>query len=154
MIARAAQLAGADRAAAVVRAKDLLDLVGLTRDVYARRPAAFSGGQRQRIGIARALAMEPRVLIADESVSALDVLVQRQILDLLADLQARLGVAMLFITHDLRTACAIGDRIAVMQQGKLVELADAASLLAAPQAEYTRQLIAAIPGRRPPLARR
>jgi peptide/nickel transport system ATP-binding protein len=151
MIARAAQLAGADRAAAVARAKELLDLVGLSRDAYARRPAAFSGGQRQRIGIARALAMEPRVLIADESVSALDVIVQRQILDLLADLQARLGVAILFITHDLRTACAIGDCIAVMQHGRLVELADAATLLKTPQADYTRALIAAIPGRRPPL---
>ena len=147
MVARAAQLGGLARPAAEARARELLDLVGLGADAYGRWPGQFSGGQRQRIGIARALAMAPEVLIADESVSALDVLVQRQVLDLLAELQARTAVAMLFITHDLRMAAALGDEIAVMRAGQIVERAPAAKLLAAPQADYTRALIAAIPGR-------
>ena len=147
MITRAGRLAGADAATARAQTLELLDLVGLGRDAYPRRPAAFSGGQRQRIGIARSLAMQPSVLIADESVSALDVLVQRQVLDLLADLQARLGVAILFITHDLRTACSIADRIAVMRHGRIVESSDAATLLSTPIEDYTSALIAAIPGR-------
>ncbi len=146
IIARAAGLGGLGGAAARDRAVELLALVGLPADAYDRFPAAFSGGQRQRIGIARALAMNPAVLIADESVSALDVLVQAQVLALLAELQARLGVAMLFITHDLRVACAISDRIAVMRRGKIVETCDAATLLAHPSHDYTRALIAAIPG--------
>lgn len=147
LIARAAQLGGLARPAAEARARELLDLVGLGAEAYGRWPGHFSGGQRQRIGIARALAMNPKVLIADESVSALDVLVQRQVLDLLADLQARMGVAMLFITHDLRMAAALGDEIAVMQAGRIVERGAAAALLAAPRTDYARALIAAIPGR-------
>ncbi len=146
IIARAATLGGIHRAEAKARALELLALVGLPADAYDRRPAAFSGGQRQRIGIARALAMAPQILICDESVSALDVLVQAQVLELLADLQARLGIAILFITHDLRTAGAIADRIAVMQHGRIVEQGDAPAILSTPAHDYTRALVAAIPG--------
>ncbi len=147
MIARAAVLSGASRAEAVTRAKELLELVGLERSAYTRRPAAFSGGQRQRIGIARALAMQPDVLIADESVSALDVSVQAQVLDLLADLQKRLQLAVVFITHDLRVAAQISDEIVVLSQGHVVERGPASEVLTRPQHPYTRELIAAAPGR-------
>ena len=147
MIARAAMLSGASRAEAVERAKELLELVGLQRNAYDRRPAAFSGGQRQRIGIARALAMRPDVLIADESVSALDVSVQAQVLDLLADLQKRLSLAVVFITHDLRVAAQISDEIVVMSKGHVVERGPASEVLTRPQHPYTRDLIEAAPGR-------
>jgi peptide/nickel transport system ATP-binding protein len=147
MIARAAMLAGADRAAARDRAKDLLQRVGLSAAAYGRRPSAFSGGQRQRIGIARALAMQPDILIADESVSALDVSVQAQILKLLRELQEELGLTIVFITHDLRVAAQVSDRIAVMKAGEIVELGDCAALLADPQHPYTQALLAAAPGR-------
>jgi peptide/nickel transport system ATP-binding protein len=147
MIARAAMLSGASRAEAVERAKELLELVGLQRNAYDRRPAAFSGGQRQRIGIARALAMRPDVLIADESVSALDVSVQAQVLDLLADLQKRLSLAVVFITHDLRVAAQISDEIVVMSKGHVVERGPANEVLTRPQHPYTRDLIEAAPGR-------
>jgi peptide/nickel transport system ATP-binding protein len=146
-IARAARLAGADRRAARQRAEDLLDQVGLSRSAYHRRPKAFSGGQRQRVGIARALAMNPQILIADESVSALDVSVQTQILALLKSLQTRLGVSILFITHDLRVAAQISDEIAVIQHGKIVEIGCPTEVLAAPKHPYTRQLVEAAPGR-------
>ncbi|HEV7305691.1 ABC transporter ATP-binding protein [Ensifer sp.] len=147
MIARAAMLSGASRHEAVERAKELLELVGLQRNAYDRRPAAFSGGQRQRIGIARALAMRPDVLIADESVSALDVSVQAQVLDLLADLQKRLSLAVVFITHDLRVAAQISDEIVVMSKGHVVERGPASEVLTRPQHPYTRDLIEAAPGR-------
>ncbi|MCB5410464.1 dipeptide ABC transporter ATP-binding protein [Pseudogemmobacter faecipullorum] len=147
MIARAAVLSGVPPAEAVARAQDLLELVGLERSAYRRRPAAFSGGQRQRIGIARALAMQPDVLIADESVSALDVSVQAQVLDLLADLQKRLKLAVVFITHDLRVAAQISDEIVVLSKGYVVERGPAHQVLTRPRHPYTRALIAAAPGR-------
>ena len=131
----------------MARAKELLELVGLDRSAYDRRPAAFSGGQRQRIGIARALAMRPDVLIADESVSALDVSVQAQVLDLLADLRKRLSLAVVFITHDLRVAAQISDEIVVLSKGHVVERGPASEVLARPRHPYTRDLIDAAPGR-------
>ena len=125
---------------------ELLELVGLQAAAINRFPHEFSGGQRQRVGIARALALNPEVLIADEAVSALDVSVQYRVLQILRDVQARMGLAILFVTHDLRVAAQMCDRIAVMQWGHLVEEKDARELLAAPEHEYTRSLLAAIPG--------
>lgn len=145
-ITRAAELGGADRAKARIRTNELLTLVGLSTADYARLPASFSGGQRQRIAIARALAMQPRILICDESISGLDPVVQRQVLALLNDLQSRLDIAILFITHDLRIAAAIADRIIVMQDGRIAETGDAATILSAPQSDYAKALVAAMPG--------
>ncbi|MFD1910855.1 dipeptide ABC transporter ATP-binding protein [Halodurantibacterium flavum] len=138
---------GYPRADALRRAGDLLERVGLTRDMLDRFPHQFSGGQRQRISIARALALEPDVLVADESVSALDVSVQKQVLDLLRGIADDSGVAILFITHDLRVAAQICDRILVMRHGQVVEAGTAADVLGAPAHPYTRELIAAAPGR-------
>ncbi|MEH3145806.1 MAG: ABC transporter ATP-binding protein [Methylobacterium frigidaeris] len=138
---------GTPAAEARARARELLALVGLDPRAGDRYPNAFSGGQRQRIGIARALALEPDVLVADEAVSALDVSVQAQVLALLDDLKRRLHLAMLFITHDLRVAAQICDRIAVMQKGEIVEMQPAAALFANPGHPYTRTLLDAIPGR-------
>jgi len=128
------------------RAFQVLERVGFSEEHYYRFPHEFSGGQRQRIGIARALALDPEILVADEAVSALDVSVQAQVLNLLEDLKARLGLSMLFITHDLRVAAQICDRIAVMQRGEIVELRPAAALFSAPEHPYTRELLAAVPG--------
>ena len=140
--------AGTDPKVAFDRARDLLKMVGLDAGALERYPHEFSGGQRQRIGIARALALEPEIIVADEAVSALDVSVQAQVLRLLEDLKARLGLSMLFITHDLRVAAQICDRIAVMQRGAIVELKPTAQLFAAPEHAYTRELLAAVPGRK------
>jgi peptide/nickel transport system ATP-binding protein len=138
---------GLGQADAVKRARRLMALVGLSPDVLDRYPHQFSGGQRQRIAIARALAMEPRLLIADEPVSALDVSVQAQVLNLLDDVRRRFELAILFITHDLRVAAQVCDRICVMQRGIVVEQGLTAEVFAAPEHAYTRALFAAAPGR-------
>lgn len=138
---------GASRAEALARAEELLRVVGLDAGALQRYPHQFSGGQRQRICIARALALEPDILVADEAVSALDVSVQAQVLTLLDDIRQRTGVGVLFITHDLRVAAQICDTIVVMQQGRIVEAGRAQDVLTAPQQGYTRALIDAAPGR-------
>jgi peptide/nickel transport system ATP-binding protein len=127
-------------------ARELLGMVGLDAAAAERFPHEFSGGQRQRIGIARALALKPEVLVADEPVSALDVSVQAQVLALLADIKARLQLSMLFVTHDLRVALQVCDRIAVMQRGQVVEVAPTAEIFASPKHPYTQALFAAVPG--------
>jgi len=138
---------GVSHADAMKRARELLELVGLPADAVSRYPHQFSGGQRQRIAIARALALDPDVLVADEAVSALDVSVQAQVLELFAEIQKRLGIALLFITHDLRVAAQICDDVAVMQHGRIVEQGPAAAVLTHPQQAYTRTLLDAAPGR-------
>lgn len=137
---------GLSKSRATERAAELLELVGLRGDSLKRYPHEFSGGQRQRICIARALAMEPKIIIADEAVSALDVSVQAQVLNLLKALRARIGFSMIFITHDLRVASNISDRIGVMHQGELVEIGPVRRIFVEPQHDYTRRLIAAMPG--------
>jgi peptide/nickel transport system ATP-binding protein/oligopeptide transport system ATP-binding protein len=132
----------ADRAA---RVADLLVLVGLKADMMRRYPHEFSGGQRQRIGIARALAVEPRFIVCDEPVSALDVSVQAQIVNLLQDLQEQFGIAYLFIAHDLAVVEHISDHVLVMHHGKIVESASAEAIYNDPQNEYTKTLLAAVP---------
>ena len=132
----------ANRRAQAVR---LLEDVGLGADLLDRYPHAFSGGQRQRIAIARALSLGPRLLICDEAVSALDLSVRAQILNLLADLRARHGLAYLFITHDMAVVQHLADRIVVMQRGRVVEAGPAEQLLANPSHPCTRELLAAVP---------
>jgi peptide/nickel transport system ATP-binding protein len=137
---------GATRAEAMALAASLMDKVRLPAEGLLRYPSQFSGGQRQRIAIARALACRPRVLVADEAVSALDVSVQAQILRLLREIQTELGLGMLFITHDLRVAAQLCDRVIVMHQGEIVEEGPTTALYAQPQHDYTRRLFAAAPG--------
>ena len=127
------------------RAKELLDMVGLDQRSLRRYPHSFSGGQRQRLGIARALALEPQVLLCDEPVSALDVSVQAQVLNLLKDLQGALGLSYLFVSHNLAVVDYIADTIAVMCRGYIVEEAPKASLFRNPVHPYTQALLAAVP---------
>ncbi|KRC73571.1 Glutathione import ATP-binding protein GsiA [compost metagenome] len=138
---------GMPRDQALKRAGETLTVVGLSPDAMRRYPHQFSGGQRQRICIARALVMDPEILVADEAVSALDVSVQAQVLELLEQVRERTGVGVLFITHDLRVAAQICDTIMVMQRGKVVETGSAETVLTEPRHEYTRALIDAAPGR-------
>ena len=140
---------GGNKAERKLRVKQLMDLVGLNLAYVARYPHEFSGGQRQRIGIARALAVEPKLIVCDEPVSALDVSIQSQVLNLLVDLQQELGLTYLFIAHGLSAVKHISDRIGVMYLGKLVELAAGNELIAQPLHPYTKSLISAIPSLTP-----
>ena len=130
------------------RISELLDTVGLPRSSAERYPHEFSGGQRQRVAIARALALRPRLLVCDEPVSALDVSIQAQILNLLLDLQQEYGLAMVFVSHDLSVVRHMSDRVAVMHEGSVVEVAGSEEIYARPRHEYTRTLLASIPGAR------
>ena len=134
-----------DRAARRARVAELFQLVGLDRTAFRRYPHQFSGGQRQRIGLARALALKPSFIVADEPVSSLDVSVQAQVINLLMDLQRQLGLTYLFIAHDLRLVEKICDRVAVMHRGRIVEMADTAAIFAAPTHPYTKALLSAMP---------
>jgi peptide/nickel transport system ATP-binding protein len=128
------------------RVQELLEVVGLNPEHYNRFPHEFSGGQRQRIGVARALAVNPKLIVCDEPVSALDVSVQAEVLELFEEIRVRLRPAMLFITHDLRVAAQICDRVAIMRRGEIVEEGPTSAIFAAPRHAYTQELLAAVPG--------
>ena len=147
IIAKGPVIHGTPRDQALQEARELLRLVGLDPKAADRYPHEFSGGQRQRIGIARALAVKPKLIIADEPVSALDVSVQKQVLELLDELRTAFDLSMLFITHDLRVAAHVCEEIAVMKDGLIVEQGSTADIFANPQHAYTRALLASVPGR-------
>ena len=146
IIAQGPLIQGKSKKEAQAQARELLSIVGLDERAYDRFPHEFSGGQRQRIGIARSLALNPDVLVADEPVSALDVSIQAQILQLLDDIRDQMSLSMIFITHDLRVAAQVCDRLVVMRNGELVEAGDTEELFKAPKAPYTKELLAAVPG--------
>lgn len=154
IIGEALELRGVSRTNRSGEVARFLEMVQMPADIAGRYPHEFSGGQRQRIGIARALAVEPKFLVADEPVSALDVSTQAEIVNLLLDLQKRLNLTMLFISHDLSVVRVLCDRVAVMQQGKLVEVGTSDAIFEAPQQQYTRELLAAVPIPDPSRARR
>jgi peptide/nickel transport system ATP-binding protein len=136
---------GFDKRRADERVAELLDIVGLRRADASRYPAEFSGGQKQRIGIARALALQPKILALDEPVSALDVSIQAGIINLLLDLQERFGLSYLFVSHDLSVVKHLAHRVAVMFKGSIVEQGDAEQVFSNPQHDYTKRLLAAVP---------
>lgn len=138
---------GENRAKAMERARELMKIVRLDPEVLNRYPNQFSGGQRQRICIARALMVEPKILIADEAVSALDVSVQKEVLKLLNEIRDRMGLTVLFITHDLRVAAQVCDTLIVMQQGDVVERGTVEEVFGAPSHPYTKMLLDAQPGK-------
>ncbi len=147
IIAQGPMLYGMSAREAKARTLEMLDIVGLDAGSFDRFPHEFSGGQRQRIGIARALALKPQILVADEPVSALDVSIQAQILRLLDEIREAMNLSMVFITHDLRVAAQVCDRIAVMQKGQVIEVGATADIFANPQATYTKELLNAVPGK-------
>lgn len=147
IIAQGPLIRGDSKLDAENRARELLSIVGLDSRSFDRYPHEFSGGQRQRIGIARALALKPEVLVADEPVSALDVSIQAQILKLLDDIRVQMDLSMIFITHDLRVAAQVCDRLVVMRHGEIMEVGSTLEMFRNPKHEYTKELLAAVPGK-------
>ncbi len=146
IISQGPMIQGESKKSSKARARELLEIVGLDERAFNRYPHEFSGGQRQRIGIARALALNPEILVADEPVSALDVSIQAQILQLLDEIREKMNLSMLFITHDLRVAAQVCDRLAVMRYGEIVETGATTEIFKNPQHSYTQELLAAVPG--------